>query len=202
MMTVRKTSAAAERIVGIAADLFYRQGYRATGINQVIRDSGVAKATFYNHFATKDDLCLSCLDILKIRELDFLDAFMAEKKDLGIEPYFLSIIESLRPWSLQTEFRGCGFINIAAEVPDPASPLRNKGKELYDEIRRRVHELCRTLIHSDDDRYGHLDESELTNHYMLAFAGAVVYLELYRDITYVDQALDTMRRLIGEQTCD
>lgn len=187
----------AGRIIEVAAGLFYNQGYRATGINQVIQESAVAKATFYHHFASKDDLCLACLEVLKDRELVFLDEFMAGEESHGIEAYFLSILESLRPWSLKTNFRGCGFINIAAEVPDPDSPLRREGNILYNAIRERVQILSQALIASDTQRYAHLDVQQLTNDYMLIFAGAVVYLELYRDINYVDQAIDSMQRIIG-----
>ncbi len=53
--------AARERIVQTALDLFYRQGYLATGINQVIAEAGVSKNTFYYYFPSKEDLCLAYL---------------------------------------------------------------------------------------------------------------------------------------------
>ena len=48
-----------ENIVKTASELFYRNGYNSTGINEIIRESGIAKATLYNHFKSKEDLCLS-----------------------------------------------------------------------------------------------------------------------------------------------
>lgn len=68
-----------ERILATAADLFANQGYRATGVNEVIDKQGVAKATFYNHFMTKDDLCLAYLQERNILELDGIKAHVASK---------------------------------------------------------------------------------------------------------------------------
>ncbi|MGB5338112.1 MAG: TetR/AcrR family transcriptional regulator, partial [Gammaproteobacteria bacterium] len=58
------------RILETASDLFAAQGYRATGVNEVIEKSGVAKATFYNHFPSKDELCLAYLKTRNDFELD------------------------------------------------------------------------------------------------------------------------------------
>ena len=64
--TTRPAGPPEERILAVASELFYRQGYRATGINEVIARSGVAKATFYNHFPSKEDLCLAYLQLIDL----------------------------------------------------------------------------------------------------------------------------------------
>ena len=195
----KKMSEAAERIIDVASDLFYSQGYRATGINEVIKKADVAKATFYNHFPTKDDLCMSCLVALREQELNFLDHYIAATEQDDPVTHFLCVIESMKPWAKNTDFRGCGFMNIAAEIPDYTNPLRKQGINLYDEIRKRVETLTARLIQSDQKQYGHLDPELIVNSYMLSFGGAVMYLELYHAIWPIDHALDTMRHLIGEK---
>jgi AcrR family transcriptional regulator len=70
-----------ERIMSVAADLFYKQGYRATGVNEVIEKSGVAKATFYSHFPSKDDLALAYLRQLKDIEIAHVDNTIWPVKD-------------------------------------------------------------------------------------------------------------------------
>jgi AcrR family transcriptional regulator len=187
---------AAERIMNVASELFYKQGYRATGINEVIKKSGVAKATFYSHFPTKDDLCKVYLKGLSESELAYIDGYMSAAK--GVENRFYSIIQSLEAWLIDTEFRGCGFINMASEIPDFNSPLRKPGKKLYSNIRLRVEKVCQELIDSDADKYGHLDMKVLSSDYMVAFAGAVALAELYHDIWPVEHAVKTVRGLIGE----
>jgi AcrR family transcriptional regulator len=52
-----------ERIVATTFDLFAKQGYNSTGINQIIADAGVAKASFYLHFKSKEDLCVEFLNV-------------------------------------------------------------------------------------------------------------------------------------------
>ena len=183
--------------MAIAADLFYHQGYRATGINEVIDRSGVAKATFYNHFPSKDDLGLAYLKQVKEQENAHIETFIRAAE--GPLNRFLAVMRSLEPWLKETDYRGCGFINMAAEMPDPESKLRRIGRELYDEITQRVEELAQELIASDKKKYGHLDARVLCNEYMVAFTGAIALAELYHAVWPVEHALGTVMRLISHK---
>ena len=185
-----------DRILNIATELFYKQGYRATGINEIIEKSGVAKATFYSHFPSKDDLCAASLKSLSSNEIIYIENAIAKAN--GPINRFMSVITSVAQWANDTEFRGCAFMNISAEVPDPKSPLRKVGTKLYDEIRKRVEALANELIESDKKKYGQLDAKDLTNDYMTAFAGAVALAEIYHAIWPIEQAEQTVRRLIGK----
>lgn len=194
--TTKLSGTPRERILTVAGDLFYRQGYRGTGINEVIQKSGVAKATFYNHFPTKDDLGLAYLRQAMQREVVHVENFIqAANRPLD---RFLSVMRSLVPWLEETDFRGCPFINMASEIPDPENALRNVGKATYDYVRARLQTLSEELIASDEARYGHLDARVLTGEYMIALAGALALAEIYHAMWPVENALSTVRRLIGE----
>lgn len=190
------TSSVRERITEVATDLFYRQGYRATGINEVIEKSGVAKATFYNHFPSKDELYEASLNILSENELRYVD----EGINAATEPRerFLSILRWLKPWATETNFRGCAFLHAATEVPDANNKLRKVGTRLYDSIRSRVEQLAEEMVSSDREAYGHLDAKKLASDYMVAFAGAVSQAEIYHAIWPIEQAIETVERLIGD----
>lgn len=192
--TAQAGGSARERIISTAIELFYQHGYRATGINEVIEKSGVAKATFYNHFPTKEELCRAYLDAAKETELATIDA--AVRAAEGPLQRFMAPLETVRPWLIQTNFRGCGFINIAAEIPDPRSPLRRAGALLYDGITARVETLAAELIASDPRKYGHLDIRSLSSDYVVAFGGAVALAEIYHDIWPIERAIATVRRLL------
>ena len=180
----------------VAADLFYTQGYRATGVNEVIEKSGVAKATFYNHFPTKEELGRAYIQSMREGEVIYLNKYVRAKKTPVSR--FLAVIESVGPWLLDTDFRGCPFINIASEIPDPKSPLRKEGIMVYDAAREIVTTLAQELIASDKKKFGHLDAKELTNDYLVIFAGAIGLAEIYHAIWPVEHALKAARRLIGE----
>ena len=190
------TGSARERILQIASELFYQQGFRATGINEVIEKSGVAKATFYKQFPSKDDLGVNYLQELHKAEMVVLDKAIREAK--GPTEKFLSILASLEPWLIKTRFRGCPYLNMASEIPDPRSPLRKEGVRLYDTIHSRIENLTEELINSNSKNYGHLDTTEISNIYMVQFSGAIALAELYNAIWPVESALITMRKLIGK----
>jgi len=191
------TEPAYDRIVKVAMELFYQQGFRATGINEVIEKSGVAKATFYHHFATKDELCNVYLQMLRQKEQLHLDKHISAAK--GPLNRFLAPIRSVEPWLLETNFRGCPFVNIASEIPDFNNPLRREGTKVYDDARDKMRMVSKELIGSDPEQYGHLDVEQLTEDYLLAFSGAISLAEVYNAVWPVHQAEQTLMRLIEKK---
>ncbi len=185
----------AAKIVDVATELFYQNGYRATGINEVIKQSGVAKATFYHHFPTKDDLCAVYLEGVRVKEFAGVDAAIDKAK--GPLKRFMAVIETLGPWLEHTNYRGCAFLHMVSEEPDAKSPLRVEGELLYNGIRQRIQSVTKGLLESDPDKYGHLNEKRLVEEYLLAFSGAIALGEIYRQSWPVDNARNLLRRLIS-----
>lgn len=109
------TLSARERILVTAHDLFYRDGIRATGVDRIIAASGVAKLTFYRHFASKDDLVRAFLDYRHERWMAwFVDALgrHGAAPGGGLAPLAAALAE----WFADPAFRGCAFINTVAEM--------------------------------------------------------------------------------------
>jgi AcrR family transcriptional regulator len=183
-----------ERIMATAADLFFHQGYRATGINEVISRSGVAKATFYHHFPTKDDLCLAYLQNRNTSEYQAITAFVQNKKTP--RERFLAVMESVGPWLEANELRGCAFLNMVAEVPDPRNLLRKEGLIHYESLRRLIRDLAQELIESDQARYGVLNADRLRDDYMVTLGGAIAMTEIYHDLWPVSHGVEMVKRLI------
>lgn len=111
------------RILDAAAELFYRQGIRAVGIDTVIAQAGVAKASLYHHFRTKDDLTAAVLRRRDERWREWLSKTVEERAD-SPRARLLAVFDALVEWSATDEFRGCAFINAAAEFPDPDHVVR------------------------------------------------------------------------------
>jgi AcrR family transcriptional regulator len=116
------TLSARERLLDAAGDLFYRQGINAVGINAIIARAGIAKATLYQHFASKDDLVLAFLERHHQRWVAWFTQAVEERSDDPRER-LLAVFDVLAVW-FQDDFRGCAFINTAVETPDPSSPIR------------------------------------------------------------------------------
>ena len=112
-----------DRLVTTASELFYREGVRAVGIQRVIEEAGVAKASLYAHFDSKDDLVAACIDqrISAGRahvETRLLGSTLdARGKLLAL---FDLQVESIR----SPEFRGCPLQLISAEIAAPDHPAK------------------------------------------------------------------------------
>ncbi len=183
-----------ERILETAADLFFRQGFRATGVNEVIAKSGVAKATFYNHFPTKDDLCLAYLRDRNISEFEAISAFVQDHDNP--RERFLAAMQSVQPWLEANNLRGCAFLNMVAEVPDPRNLLRREGLQHYEALRQLIRKLAEDLIASEPQQYRGLDAQVLADDYMVILGGAIAMTEIYHDIWPAIQGVELIRRLI------
>lgn len=103
--------AARDRILRTAHDLFYRDGVRATGIDRVIAESGVAKLTFYRHFPSKNDLIRAYLDYRHRRWMAWFADALARH---GGGPD--AIVPAVGEWLRDPAYRGCAFINSVGEL--------------------------------------------------------------------------------------
>ncbi len=112
-----------ERLVATAVDLFYRNGFGAIGVDQVIAAAGVTKTTFYKHFEGKDDLMLAAVQ--RRDEWESQAWGHAVKKIAGDDPVkqLLAMWEVMDRWFNEPDFRGCMFLNTAIEFPNPHDPI-------------------------------------------------------------------------------
>jgi AcrR family transcriptional regulator len=105
---------ARERILGTAFRLFYARGPRGVGVDTVIAESGVAKATLYKHFPRKDDLVLAYLDRV---DQTWFGQLRAAARAAGDDPreQMAGMFDALASACRREGYHGCAFINTAAE---------------------------------------------------------------------------------------
>jgi len=106
---------ARERILSAAHDLFYREGIRATGVDRVIAESGVAKLTFYRHFPSKNELVLEFLEYRHRRWMAWFAAALQRQQARGRRG-LAALAPALGEWFGNGEYRGCAFINSVVEL--------------------------------------------------------------------------------------
>jgi AcrR family transcriptional regulator len=106
-----------ERILNAAYELFSRRGIRAVGTDEVIERAGVAKATLYRHFATKNDLVLAVLERREQIWTHGLIEAQSEQRGDTPEEQLLAIFDVMHEWfQLRDGFEGCSFINVLLEL--------------------------------------------------------------------------------------
>ena len=176
-----------------ASDLFYRQGYHQTGINQIIEEADVAKATFYSNFKSKEDLCVSYL-----REKDRIEIQVTKDLIDGINnPYkkYIALIEGFVDWMKETNYRGCGFNNMVIEVTEPTNPIRKEAKFHNDSFRSILNDVVSDLKHSNK-KYSHIDVKEVVDSYFIIVEGAITACQVYNDSWPIEHAVKAVKNLL------
>src|SRR5256885_4810494 len=133
-----------ERLVAAAIELFYRQGFGAVGIDQVIDAAGVTKTTFYKHFESKDDLMVAAVQ--RRDEWESQAWAKAVHKRAGDDPakQFLAMFDVMDEWFNAPDFHGCMFVNAAAEFPNPHDPVHQAAAAYKRKVRDHWRDVAKS----------------------------------------------------------
>jgi len=193
MPTGKPKSSKRDELVDIASDLFYEQGYGATGIKQIIDTAGIAKGTFYSHFSSKEELGIAWL---KKRHIVW-NAWLTEQVDQARSPKgrILSLFDFLESWMTKSEFRGCAFINTLAEVPNYDSPMRLEISEHKKELRETIQDLAVECFTDKTSAFGKQKGTTI----FLLFEGALVESQNFRDTWPIASARKAVNGILVDE---
>ncbi|RII20442.1 HTH-type transcriptional regulator YjdC [Streptomyces sp. YIM 130001] len=115
------TSEARARLLSTATRIFYAEGIHSVGVDRIIAEAQVTRATLYRHFAGKEELVLAYLDQADrgIRAQVAAAESSGESGSDRVRAVARSIVDGIK----SPGFRGCAFLNAVAEYPDPAHPI-------------------------------------------------------------------------------
>jgi AcrR family transcriptional regulator len=128
---------ARQRILDASYELFSKRGIRAVGVNEVIERAGVATATLYRHFPSKDALVLAFLETREQRWTHGIVEAEARKRGTNAEARLLAIFDVLDEWFHRDDFEACSFINVLLEM-GVQHPAGGASVEHLDHIRSIV----------------------------------------------------------------
>jgi AcrR family transcriptional regulator len=177
-----------DRVLQIADELFYARGLHAVGIDEIVARSGAAKATLYAHFPTKDDLIAAYLQQRSDDWRAHLTAVLEAQPRTPAESID-AIFQTLADGCGSEGFRGCPFINAAAEYPQPTHPARRIGTE----HRRWVRDLL--LSFAKAGRWS--DPDALADQLSLLYDSAMVGSQLDGHNAPADRAREAARTLVA-----
>lgn len=144
---------AAERIRETARDLFYRQGIRAVGVDEIVTRAGVTKPSLYRSFPSKDELAADYLRHLGEEGLARFDAAMAANPSDPRRQFRIWIVELLKK-ATRPDYRGCGNTNAAVEYPDRKHPARKVAADIKRRFRIKLTALAAAMGAKKPDRLG------------------------------------------------
>ncbi len=154
-----------DRILDAASDLFYREGIRAVGVDTIIAQSGVAKATLYRHFPSKDDLVAAYIarvdERLQARTKTFMETQVPDPKDRP-----LALFDGLANLIRDSRYRGCALINAIGETADSSHAIHQAAHQSKERLKLYIEGL---LFEA-----GHEHPRKTAEKFMILLDGALV----------------------------
>ena len=170
---VREPSAR-ERLLDTAERLFYAEGVHTVGIDRVLAESGVAKATLYKNFGNKDGLVTAYLDRRHERQVARVTAALDAVADGSPRERILAVFDSQRILFARPDYRGCAFAAATAEGPDGGP---------YEESSRAYRNYVRTVFAAILEEAGVADADTIASRLHLIYDGAQMAARMDGDPT-------------------
>jgi AcrR family transcriptional regulator len=159
-----------DKILLTAHDLFYSNGFRATGVDTLIKEAKVTKVTFYRHFPSKSLLILAYLHYRHEIWINWFETTLRRHLDEGEIPSD-AISATLYEWFISPEFHGCAFINASAEAK--SEDIENEIKAICRDHKIETKNMIASLTKIADER--------VVNEIMLLIDGAIIHAQMGMD---------------------
>ncbi len=186
-----KHSEVRNRIISTASSLFYKNGYNSTGINEIISESGIAKATLYNHFKSKEDICIAFLDFKHAHFINDIKEFTREKEKGRTQ--ILALFDYLRLFFQDTEFNGCWGIKTVAEIPQDNLKIRKVIQGQKVEFLESIIALVETNLRTDNKK----EITTIARRIYLMYESAVVESHLHQKDWPIKEAKEICSQIIS-----
>lgn len=175
-----RESAVKDRILDTASRLFYDQGYHVTGINQIIEEADIARASLYNHFTSKTELLLAYLDRTHEEWFLELDSYLVpittpREKLLALFDFRIQRQRMLK-------YKGCHFNKITAETGEDVEVARRV--RIHKE---RFRQYILELVQQTDHRIG-IDDATLADTLFLLLEGGIAVGAMFRSSEHAEKA--------------
>jgi AcrR family transcriptional regulator len=186
----KSEGSARERLLAAADELFYQEGVHTVGIDRVIERAGVAKASLYSAFGSKEELVLAYLQGRAEERANRITERMARHDNPRSR--ILSVFDLLGERVTEPGFRGCAFVNASAEGPPGDSKVRRVCRGSREWLRDLFTDLSREL--------GAADPAQLGRQLVLIYDGAMLGASMDRDPAIARQGRSMAEALLDAQT--
>jgi AcrR family transcriptional regulator len=176
------------KILATAERLIYQNGIHATGMDLLVKTSGVARKSIYRYFATKDEVAAAALNARDVRWMHWFQT-ESDKADTPAAR-ILNMFAVLRGWFESEGFQGCAFINTAGEVGDPSHPIRLIAKLHKQKLFDYTLQLCEQM--NVEQPFA------LAKQLLILMEGAITMARVMGDYSAADSARDVAQLLLKQ----
>ena len=142
-----------EKILVTASNLFESRGIQASGVDTIIAEAGIAKATLYKHYPSKNLLVTAYLRDKSDRFYEWLNSRLVSKKENSVE-ILITLCELVEQWIMTPEFHGLPFHIASVEFPDPDHPINQYSAVLAVELQGYLAKIAATAGAKDPEALG------------------------------------------------
>ena len=174
-----------DKILRTAHDLFYSTGFKATGVDTLIKEAKVTKVTFYRHFPSKSLLILAYLHYRHEIWMNWFEASLRRNLNAG-QTSSEALSAALYEWFVSPEFHGCAFINASAEAK--SEDIESEIKAICRDHKLETKKMITSLTKIADER--------VINEIMLLIDGAIIHAQMGVDTDAVISPLKAGIRLL------
>jgi AcrR family transcriptional regulator len=178
-----------DQLIDAALRLFACHGYRATGIDTILAEAGVAKMTLYHHFKSKDELIVAAL---RRRDAQWRGWFIGRVTKRAATPRdrLFAVFDVIEEWFRNKDYHGCSFGQAATEFRDPKHSVHKMASEHKKQMLAYFRDLA--------DAAGAKDPALLAQQISLLVEGALIHMEVFREPQVARIADDAAQKLVTE----
>lgn len=175
-----------QRLLSATEKLIYANGINATGMDAIVKESGVARKTIYSKFPTKEDLVA---EVLRQRDLRWMAWFVsATSRESLPRARLLSTFDALEEWFSTPDFNGCAFINAAGEVGNGCAKIAEVAKEHKANLLQYLKELTA--------QFNAPNAEQMAAEFLILLDGAITVAKVMRDKHAAQDAKRIAERLL------
>lgn len=178
------------KIIKTSSNLFYTQGYNSTGINQIIDEANIAKATLYYHFKSKNELLYTYLEETNKNWFAELDKYLEKINDP--KDKILGLFDFRIERQVKNGFRGCPFIKAGAEIPSDDK----KAFKIIDNNKMKFRNLILDTLKNITPKCNFLTKEELADTIYLLVEGATLTASFQKRKLIIDNAKEITKKLL------
>lgn len=186
-MRALSSSDTRQRLLDSTERLIYQGGISATGMDLIVKSSGVARKSIYRYFNSKEDLVAAALNARDQRWMEWF--IQASSKAHHPDENLLSTFDALETWFATPDFRGCAFINAAGEISDVDAPVRIVAKEHKIKLHAHLRKLTSKCVGPDAD--------QLAAEFLILIEGAITVALIMGDKNSARQAKIMATKLLS-----